>query len=410
MVKAFRPQVFLGWTLLLLWGISFAPAAEQTDEAAIRRYSREAEQALEEKRPDAAAAALEKLAHLTPNVAEVHANLGMVYYAQGQYRKAGEAFLRAFQLNPRIADAEVMLGLCYAQTGRPEEASPILYPAFRHPPNRETGRAIGLQLLRTYTALGQYDKLFEISEEMLGRYPNDPEILYRASRLHADRSLQVMLRLVDVAPNSAWKRMAFGEVQEAQKRYDLAIIEYRNALKTDPRIPGLHFHVGRAILLNAKDSEAARNEAMQEFQQELAIDPENPDAEYEIGELQRERGRLEQAGEHFLRAIQNDPNFVEAQIALARTFVDLRKPREALPHLLVAVRLDPANEVSHFLLARVYETLGDATQHRAEMELFQKYHALTNPIQPGAREELPAVLTTPNVTRQSLDSQSQLKP
>jgi tetratricopeptide (TPR) repeat protein len=381
----------LAFTVLFasLMGVSPALPQPQADEAEIRRYSEQAEQAMKDRNLPAASAALEKLAQLTPNAPEVHANLGFVHYYGGEYEKATEAFRRALELNPRMSEAKLMLGMCYAHTGRAKDAIPILEPAFHQPPNPEVGREIGLQLLHGYKGLGQNDKAGDVAEEMFRRYPNDPEILYEVSRLYADRSLQVMLRLVDVAPNSAWKRMAFGQVHESQKQYDLAIVEYQHALTIDPKLPGLHYHLGHAILLNSPDKDNARDEALQQFQQELAIDGRNPDAEYEIGEIYRERGQLAQAREHFQRATQNDSNFKEAHVALARVLITLGNPKEALPHLEAAVKLDPSDEVPHFLLARVYKTMGETTQSEAEMRLYQKYHAVSDPHPEYRREVSP---------------------
>jgi tetratricopeptide (TPR) repeat protein len=362
--------------------------AQQADNTTIRRYSEEAEQAIKDKNLAAATAALEKLAQLTPDEPEVHANLGFVYYYGGDYENAAKAFKRALQLKPEMPEAKLMLGICYAHTGRFKESISTLEPAFRQPPNPEVGREIGLQLLHGYRGLGQNERAGKVAEEMIRRYPNDPEILYEVSRLYADRSLQVMLRLVDVAPNSAWKRMAFGQVHESQKQYDLAIVEYQNALKIDPKLPTLHYHLGHAILLNSPDKDSARDEALQEFQRELAIDPRNPDAEYELGEIYRERGQLEQAREHFLQATQNDSRFEEAQVALARVLISLGNPKEAVPHLETAVKLEPTDEVPHFLLARVYKTMGEATQSETEMQLYQKYHEIGDP-HPEYRKELP---------------------
>src|SRR5215831_3640330 len=321
-------------SLTLLWCASLCRPQQHPDQSAILRLSQNAEEAMAAKNPMAAVAALERLAQLTPNVTEVHAQLGMAYYAMGQYDKATAALKRALQLKPGMPEASVVLGFCYAQRGSFKDALPLLEPAFRQPPNFETGRETGLQLIRSFIALGEYGKAAEVGEEMVRRYPSDPEVLYRVSRLHADRSLQVMLHLVDVAPDSGWKRMAFGQVHEAQKQYDLAIVEYRNALKTDPKLPTLHYRLGHAIVLNAPDNETAREEALGEFKQELVIDPHNPDAEYEIGEIYRQRGQLELSRQYFLRALENDPSFEKAQVALARILVDLRMPKDALPHLL----------------------------------------------------------------------------
>src|SRR5690348_10458363 len=85
-MKFVRLMLLLSGALVLSGEMLLRVNGQQSDNAAIERYSREAEEALKEKDPDRAAAALEKLARLTPNVAEVHANLGMVYYAKSNYR------------------------------------------------------------------------------------------------------------------------------------------------------------------------------------------------------------------------------------------------------------------------------------------------------------------------------------
>ena len=150
----------------------------------------QAEQALAAKDWNAAGSALERLARLTPNVPEVYANLGTVYYTRGRYAQAAEALERALKLNPEIPNVPLILAICYAQLGREKEAIQVLEPAFRHPPNHEIARTIGLALMSAYTSLDEHLKALEISEELVARYPNDPEMLYRASHLYGDRALQ----------------------------------------------------------------------------------------------------------------------------------------------------------------------------------------------------------------------------
>src|SRR5262249_14315650 len=158
---------------------------------------------------------------------------------------------------------------------------------------------------------------------------------------------------------SSWKVMAFGEALEAQKRYNLAIIQYHKVIKADPDMPVAHYRLGRALLLNDPDSEQTRDEALKEFQAVLALDARNAGAEYEMGEIYRRRGAAEPATGHFLRAAEIDPRFEQAQIAAARVLISSRKPAEALPHLAAAIKANPDNEVSHFFLAKVYQSFGD---------------------------------------------------
>ncbi|HXJ91693.1 MAG TPA: tetratricopeptide repeat protein [Terriglobia bacterium] len=389
--------------VVLIFSPSLAFAALQTDEAAVSRYSRQAEQALAARDLEAARVALEKLAHLTPNVPEVHANLGSVYYSEGRYSDALESFQNALKLNPKIPNVTLMVGICEAELGRPQEALSILEPAFRRPPNSEIGRTIGLELLGVYSSTGQHTKALEVIEELLTRYPSDPEVLYRASHVYGDRALETTTRLAQVAPDSPWKRMAFAETLEAQKHYDLAITEYQKVIASDAGIPNVHFRLGRALLLRDPNSDEARDQALQEFQKAVEQDPRNAGAEYEMGEICRHRGDRPAAMLHFSRAVEIDPRFEEAQIALARTLIDLHKPADSVPHLRAAIRLNPSNEVSHFLLAAAYKAMGNAAEYQQEMALYQKYHA-TPFAQESGRAEQQGVLATPEVTPQTLDS------
>jgi tetratricopeptide (TPR) repeat protein len=401
------------WIVLFFSWISACPARQQADEATIQRYSQQAEQALAAKDWNAAGPALEKLARLTPNVPEVYANLGTVYYTQGRYAQAAEALERALKLNPELPNVPLILAICYAQLGRAREAVPILEPAFRHPPNHEIARTIGLALMSVYTSLNEPLKALEISEELVARYPNDPEMLYRASHLYGDRALQTMMRLVQIAPESPWKRMAFAEALEAEKHYDLAIIEYRKVIEADPGMPGVHYRLGRALMLKAPESEPARDDAVKEFRQAITLDPRNAGAEYEMGEIFRRRGQPERAVDHFSRAVEIDPHFEDAQIGLGRTLIDLEKAEAALPHLRAAIQLNPTNEVSHFLLAGAYKSLGDAADYKNETALFQKYHVrpyADNSAGGGQRGQAPNAVTAPEATKQTLDSEGSKRP
>src|SRR5204862_2240348 len=218
--------------------------------------------ALARKDLDAAGSALERLARLTPNVPEVYANLGTVYYTRGRYAQAAEALERELKLNPEIRNVPLILAICYAELGRAKEAVPILEPAFRRPPNKDIARTIGLALMSAYLSLDEHLKALEISEELVARYPNDPEMLYRASHLYGERALQTMVRLAEIAPESPWKRMAFAEALEAEKHYDLAIIEYRKVIEADPGMPGVDYRLGGALLLRGPGSAQARDDGV----------------------------------------------------------------------------------------------------------------------------------------------------
>jgi tetratricopeptide (TPR) repeat protein len=340
-------------------------------DAELARYSDQAREALASKKWDEAVKALQHLVQLAPSVPEVHANLGMALFFQGRAIEALAAFDRARKLNPAVPQVELMVGLCHAELGRYREAIAILAPAFDHPPDAEMGRLIGLHLARSYSELRQFDRALVAGEELLNRYPNDAEVLFQVSRLHADRSYRLMKQLLQAAPDSYWVHLANAQVQESLRRYDLAQQEYRKAIELNANVPGAHVGLGRAILSASKDPHAI-DEATREFERELALSPENATAEFELGEIAREHGQLDRAREHLLRAVHYNQDLFEAQVALGRLLLKEGKAREAIAHLEVAAHLEPRDKLSHYLLASAHKSLGDQDAARRELDLYRK--------------------------------------
>jgi tetratricopeptide (TPR) repeat protein len=342
----------------------------QPHEADLDRLSEQARSALTAKNWSAAEKALRELARRAPAVPEVQANLGLALYFEGRPADAVTAFDRARELNPHLAAVELMVGLCDAELGRDRAAIELLAPAFEHPPDPETGRLAGLHLAHSYAALQQFDKAVAAGEELLRRYPDDAEILYQVARLDGDRSAALMTKLAHTAPDSAWTHYANGQVQEGLDRFGAAEQEYRKALERDPRLSGPHYRLGR-VMLNAPRTPDSIPRAQSEFEQELAISPRNADAEFELGEIERERGNLDAALGHFERALDAHLEFEEAQVGIARVLLNLGRTAEAIPHLTVAARLDPGNKLPHYLLASAYKSLGNTAAAAQEIAVYK---------------------------------------
>lgn len=371
-IKALTPLLVAVFVLLFSRPSSIV-AANQRNANTIELYSRQAEQALAAKNAAAAEPPLEALARLTPNDPGVNANLGTVYYMQGRYEQAVKRFRKALELDPRISGVRPLLGVCYADLGMWQEAVPLLAAAFQHPPNVGVGRLIGIELMGAYSSLGENFLALEVSEKLLQRYPNDAEILYRAGHLYGDRALEIMNQLVRVAPKSPWEHMAFAEALEDEKRYSLAIIEYRKVIAADPQMPGVHYGLGRALMMNSTDSRIAQDGAIKQFQLALEADPRDAGSDYELGEIYRRRGQVNEAEIYFARAVTISPGRAAAQIALARALIALQEPASALPHLRLAVKLSPQSATAHFLLAEVYKSQGSSADYQRELALYRKY-------------------------------------
>lgn len=373
-------------SLLLLLSVT-SVTAQQRD-ADLDRYSDQARQALSAKKWRDAVGALEHLAQLAPTVPQVQANLGMALFFEGRAEDALKAFERARKLDSALPKVEVMLGVCDAELGRYQEAISILARAFAQPTDDETGRLIGLHLQRSYAELKQFDKAEATGEQLLKRYPKDPEILFQVSRLHAERSYQLMKQLMEAAPDSYWVHMANAQVQESLGRSDLAQQEYRKAIALNSGGIGAHYGLGRAILNGPRDPHAI-DEAAREFEREVAISPANATAEFELGEIARERGQPDAARDHFLKAVRYNPDFFEAQIGLARLLLKQGSPRDAVHHLELAARLEPGDTLPHYLLASAYKSLGDSAGAGRELDAYRKLRASGHPAAADEQQKEP---------------------
>jgi len=396
--------------MYLMWLSAPAAQAQTPDAAVLQRYSEEGQRALAEHRYEEAARAYEKLKELSPRTAEVHASLGLIYFQQQRFAEAVPALRRALKLNPALPKADILLSMCLSELGEFKEAVPGLRSGFRQTSDAPLRRLAGLQLVRTYTGLQLDAKAGEVALELTRLHPQDPEVLYHTGRLFANLAYLQTMKLAQVAPDSVWMHQAAGEANESQGFYDAAIREYRLVLAKDPRRPGLHFRVGRSLLSRSKqdspgaDTLATREEAVKEFEQELALDPTNANAAYELGELHRKSGRIDRARELFEAAVKQYPDFEDARIGLGRVLIASGKPELAVPHLVKAVSLNPESEVAYYQLSLGYRALGIVAEQEKALTALER-------IRNGKQLEPDAPSFVPQqVTKQELDPEAPSEP
>jgi tetratricopeptide (TPR) repeat protein len=358
-----------------------APVLAQSPDAELQRYSEIGQRALAERRYPEAEQAYEKLRELSPQTAEVHAGLGLIYYQQRKFAQAVPALRQAMKLNPKLPRTDILLALCLSELGQYKEALPGLRKAFKQTADDPLRRLAGLQLTRAYTGLEQDDKAADVALELTRVYPNDPEILYHSGRLLSNYAYLMTIKLARVAPTSAWTHQAAGEANESQGLYDAAVREYRDVLAQDKNRPGIHLRIGRTRLAQAAataeegPAAAFRAEAVKELEQELALDPSNATAAYELGEIHRRAGELVEAQRLFESAVAHYPDFAEARVALGRVLLSAGKAEPAVAQLRKAVALDPESDVAYYQLSRACLALGDAAGQRDALAKFQALRA-----------------------------------
>src|SRR5438874_8227318 len=96
----------------------------------LQRYTEQGQKALASGRYEEAEHAFEKIRELEPGMAEVHANLGAIYFQERKFDKAVPALRQAIKLNPHLVKSATLLAISLSELGRYSEALPGLEKGF----------------------------------------------------------------------------------------------------------------------------------------------------------------------------------------------------------------------------------------------------------------------------------------
>lgn len=354
---------------------TFVACQSGAQDAGFEKQYQDAQRALAEGKIDEAQHAYENLRDANPGIAEIHANLGLIYFEQRKFDAAIPELRRALQLKPGLSNSAALLAMSLSELGRYEEALPGLEKGFRST-DPQIKRMCGLQLERVYTGLKRDNKAVDVAMDMKRLYPDDPEVLYHNGKIFGNYAFLTMRKLVEVAPNSIWRHQALAEAAESQQSFATAIAEYHQVLRMNPDQPGIHYRLGRTLLARAHQSNSSDDlaEAEKEFEQELKLDPKNGNAAYEIGLSRQNAGQFAEAQQIFEQVLEFHPDFEEAQLGLASVLTSQGKPQEALPHLQKAIALNGENEVSWYRLSQVERSLGNSAEAQQALAKFKVLH------------------------------------
>ena len=382
----------------------WSTAAHAQSNDSVEHYAEEGQSALAAGRYADAEKAFEKLRQLEPTMAEVHANLGLIYFQERKFEQAIPALRQALKLKPGLTKSDNLLAMSLSEIGHYSEAAPGLDKCLHHSTDIEIKRMCGLELQRAYTGLKKDDKAVEVAMQLNRLFPDDPEILYQTGKIYGNFAFLTMEKLAQVAPTSVWKHLAAAEAHESQGSYDQAIPEYHEVLKLEPQRPGIHYRVGRSLLGRywQRHSSEDLTAAEREFELELQIDPANANSAYELGELRRKANRFDEAQQYFERALQHYPDFPEAQLGLAAVLQAKKLNDQAVIHAQRAVAIDPENEVGWYRLAQIQKALGNNAEQEKALAEYRRLHDRSS-----QQRGLEPVFSPREVTKQEVEPVAQ---
>jgi len=308
---------------------------------------------------------------LDPKNAEAYANLGVIAFFQADYQKASQNLRRALVINPALVKTQALLGICERRLGDPA-AKALLEKSFPKVSDKRLRIQVGMSLAGLYEEQGDTGGTASVMRTLVDLDPDNVDILFMAQRVYSELADDTMNKLAVLAPRSARMQQIIAERLVNAGDLHGAIDHYRRALQIDPRLSGVHFELGEAILQSGASDAANQAEAEKEFKTAIAVDGDTARTECEFGSIAWSQSDLNGAMAHYQRAFQLNPGEVQAQLGLARILMAQEKPQEAIRYLNMAVQSDPLSGEAHYRLAQAYRRVQMPEKAEKEFNLVKE--------------------------------------
>jgi tetratricopeptide (TPR) repeat protein len=315
-----------------------------------------------------------------PERADARSNLAVAYAALGRIDEAVAEYRRALsdREDPAI---RLNLGIALYKSSQIDEAVPELQKVLQaDPANRQAALLLADSLLQT----GRDQEVVDLLTPREEAFADDLGYAYVLGtalvKLGETERGQVLIDRIFSRGESAEGHLLMGLAHLGSRDYPNALKELDKAVELNPELPTVHVLHGRA-LLNMGNREAA----IRAFRRELQRDPNNYEANVQLGNLYRMDQQHEQSLLFFDRAAAIRPGDVSVKHGMAAAHLALNNPEKALELLEQVVKEAPSFVEGHVLLATTYYRLKRREDGDREREIVQKLTAENQAKQPGAR-------------------------
>jgi tetratricopeptide (TPR) repeat protein len=357
--------------LAVLAGPSIWPQSGVSKQQQIQAHVQKAQQAILSNDFVSAEREFQAVVTLDPSNLDARGNVGAMRYFQGDWAGAAEQFRKVLEMQPKTWKVQAYLGMCEQHLSRPAQAQQLLAEALPHLQRGPFETQAGLELAEILYHTGDLDGAVDVVRMLLPSNSTNTDVLYTAARTYADLANRSRDALLLAAPDSARTHQLMAEMLINRGNSRAAMIQYRKALEIDPKLRGVHYELGEAILEDSRQEQSLQA-AEKEFRAALAENPADGNAEYRLGTICSLRKDYRTAIDHYSRALQLQPGDAYAYQALGAAWLRMGEPEKALEPLLTATHLDPLYSTAHYQLGTVYRQLGREADSRRELAAFKK--------------------------------------
>lgn len=352
-------------------------AAMQTSsggEQTIGALEQQVQKYLHEQKPELAVPVLRQIISLDPKNLNANANLGVLLFFRNDYTNALPPMRTALQLKPDLWRIQALAGIAEKRTGDPIAAQTDLQQSFSNLEDLKILKQAGLELVELDSSFGQLAKAATVTEKLEDLLPQDPQILFTAWEISSQMMDQSLLNMLFVAPESAEMHMIIGSQLGREGDRAHAIVQYRDAIRLNPHLPGVHFEL--AEQLRGSPDPAMNAQAGAEYKAAVQENQYDVQAWCRLGDTVAARHDFKAAEADYRKALAIQPKYSDAQTGLAIVLISMNRISEAIPLLESAVRNDPTNITAHYRLSVLYRRSGRTADADREMREFRHYNDL----------------------------------
>jgi tetratricopeptide (TPR) repeat protein len=197
---------------------------------------------------------------------------------------------------------------------------------------------------------------FEDAEAALLRWlvahPGDRTARYDLILARRQISMEQLMRLLSVAPNSYHLHQMLGQLYISRDQNDKALAEYLTVAAAQPDLPGVHFWLGD-LYWKLGDTD----HAIAELTRELELNPGHPEASGELGSILVAQGHAAEAIPYLESAIHSKPDLWPVYQKLSRAYA-LEKHYERAEEVLKPALAHDSEGTAHYQLGLVLRTEG----------------------------------------------------
>lgn len=301
------------------------------------------------------------------NEVELHFSLGVLLASEKQYKPAHLELEKADALQPGTFEILYNLGQTFLLNDDYPNAELILTRALKLKP--ESPETLYL-LAQVYTNQSRSLDALDLLVRANKITPKNPDILFLMAQIgisqkYFEDAIPLLEKALAIAPQRSDIRSALGESYFKSGKIDKAIEEFDKSIEIESSVRTFAFlgisytHLGRF------------DEAKQNFQNGLKLDPHNSFCLFHLGYIAKLQGDTTSAEAIFQKVLRTDPDFPYALIELANLRIEGKRFPEAANLLKKYIRVSPNPATGYYKLAMVERKLHETEAADQDLAQFQ---------------------------------------